>query len=272
MLNCEWRFNAVKILVTNDDGILSTGMWTLAQGLKKIAPVVIVAPDREQSAVGTAVTLHQLLRARKVKPSVPEIETYTVDGMPADSVILGLEKLFRGEIGLVVSGINQGMNLGDDVLISGTVGSALQGYLRGLPAFAVSTDAFDNAHIEKTARLASLLAEKVMNKTLPSDIFLNINLPKSQSATVKGIKITRLASSTHIDTVEEGHDWKGAHYRLVRQRIDKDTVEMDKESDVWAVMQGYASITPLNTYMASNPPPVFHDGLCSQLFEELKKC
>lgn len=123
----------MKILVTNDDGISSEGLWTLVKELKNIAQVIVTAPDREQSAIGTAVTLHQPLRVKRVRPMVPEVETYSIEGTPADSVILALSKLIKDRVDLVVSGINQGLNLGNDVPISGTVGSALQGYLHGFP-------------------------------------------------------------------------------------------------------------------------------------------
>ena len=99
----------MKILVTNDDGILSDGLWAVAKELKSVAQVVVVAPDREQSAIGTAVTLTHPLRVQKVKPMVPGIEAYAVQGTPADSVILALEKLVKNEIDLVISGINQGL-------------------------------------------------------------------------------------------------------------------------------------------------------------------
>ena len=106
----------MKILVTNDDGIFAEGLWILVKALKSIAQVIVVAPDREQSAAGTAVTLHQPLRIQKVAPMVPEIETYAVEGTPSDSVILALGKLAKGKIDLVISGINQGLNLGDDAI------------------------------------------------------------------------------------------------------------------------------------------------------------
>ena len=117
----------MKILVTNDDGIFAPGLWTLVKELRNIAQVVVVAPDRQQSAIGTAVTLHQPLRIQKIRPAVPEVETYSVEGTPADSVILALGKLAKNKVDTVISGINQGPNLGNDVLISGTVGAALQG-------------------------------------------------------------------------------------------------------------------------------------------------
>ena len=128
----------MKILVTNDDGIFADGLWTLVRELKSIAEVVVVAPDREQSAIGTAVTLRQPLRIQKIKSMVPEVETYSIDGTPSDSVILALEKLIKNRVDVVVSGINPSPNLGEDVHISGTVGAALQAYLHGFPALAIS--------------------------------------------------------------------------------------------------------------------------------------
>ena len=112
----------MKILVTNDDGIYSDALWALVKELTDIAQVLVVAPDREQSAIGTAVTLRQVLRVKKIEPLVPEVETYSVEGTPSDSVILALGKLAKGELDMVISGINLGLNLGEDVHISGTVG------------------------------------------------------------------------------------------------------------------------------------------------------
>ena len=253
-----------KILITNDDGIHSPGLVTLARELKSVAPVVAVVPDREQSAIGTALTLHQLLRARRARHILPDVETFAVDGTPGDSVILAIDNLFRGEIGLVISGINQGLNLGDDVLISGTVGAALQGYLRGLPAIAVSTDAPDGDLLVKTARLTALLAKRLLNGSLPANAFLNVNLPATPST--GEVVITRLAHGTHIDTVDEGHDSKGAHYRLVRHRVDS---EVDDDTDVWAVRRGKISITPLHVYLTTQPSTACLDGLCADLSREL---
>jgi len=221
----------MKILVTNDDGIFAQGLWILVKELKSIAQVIVVAPDREQSAIGTAVTLCQPLRIQRVKPMVPDVETYSVEGTPADSVILALGKLVRNKIDLVVSGINQGPNLGDDVLISGTVGAALQGYLRGFSALAISIGSVDSPYLDNAAKLAALLAKKIDANALPSSIFLNVNLPNLPLAKVKGIKITQLASGSHTDTVEEGHDGKRTYYWLVRQKINKSTNE---RTDIWA--------------------------------------
>ena len=149
----------MTILVTNDDGVFTDGLQTLVRELKKITPVVVVAPDREQSAIGTAVTLLQPLRVRRVRPVVPEVDTYSVEGTPSDCVILALSTLIEDKIGMVISGINQGANLGDDVFISGTVAAALQGYFRGLHAIAISTAAVNSHCLDTAAKLATLLVK-----------------------------------------------------------------------------------------------------------------
>ncbi len=256
----------MKILVTNDDGISAEGLWILAKELRKIAQVVVVAPDREQSATGTAVTLHQPLRIQRITPSVPEVETYSVEGTPADSVILALDKLVKNKIDLVVSGINQGPNLGDDVFISGTVGAALQGYLHGLPTLAISIDAMDRLYLNNAAKLAVLLAKKIDSNILPPNIFLNVNLPSIPLAKIRGIKITRLARKSHSDTVDERYDGKRKYYWLVRHKVNKAT---DSKTDIWAIEQGNISITPLLTNWLNKPSPSITDSLCSELFQEL---
>ena len=258
----------MKILVTNDDGIFAQGLWILVKELKNIAQVVVVAPDREQSATGTAVTLCQPLRAQKVSPLVPEVEAYSVEGTPADSVILALGKLVKNKIDLVISGINQGPNLGDDVLISGTVGAALQGHLRGFPALAISVSTVDDLHLNDAAKLAALLAKKIDSSVLPANILLNVNLPELPLAKIKGIKITQTANRSHTDTVEERHDGIREYYWLVRQRINKDRNE---KTDVWAIEQGNISITPLEANLSNKSLSPIMDSFCSELLQELQR-
>ena len=258
----------MKILVTNDDGIFAQGLWTLVKELKNIAQVAVVAPDREQSAIGAAVTLRQPLRVQRIRPIVPEVETYSVEGTPADSVILALGKLIKNKVDLVISGVNQGPNLGDDVFISGTVGAALQGYLRGLPAIAISVATVDSLHLDDAAKLAALLAQRIDSSSLPSDIFLNVNLPNLPLAEIKGVKITRLASGGYTNTVEKGFDGKREYYWVVRQRINTDT---DRKTDIWAVEQGNISITPLHTDLLNKSSPSIPDSLCPDLLQELQK-
>ena len=260
----------MKILVTNDDGMLAEGLWALVKELKNIADVVVVASDRQQSGIGTAITLKKPLRVQEVRPAVPEVKTYSVDGTPADGVILAIEKLAEGEIALVISGINHGPNLGYDVLVSGTVGAALQGYLRGLPALAISVFPTDNKlYLNDAAKVAALLAERIYANALPASIFLNINLPDLPLARIRGVKVTRLANEGHISAVEETSDGKHDHYCLVPQKqINKGK---DRKTDVWAVKQGNISITPLHTYLDNESSLVITDTFCLEILEELQK-
>ena len=257
----------MKILVTNDDGIFADGLWTLVRELKSIAEIVVVAPDREMSAIGTAVSLHQPVRARKVTPLVAEVETYAVEGTPADSVILALGKLVKDKIDLVISSINRGANLGDDVLISGTVGAALQASLHGLPAFALSIVPGDNPHFGDAAKFAVLLAKKFGSGALPNNICLNVNLPNLPREKIRGVKITYHATSSHTETIDERYDNGRQYYWLVRQRINK---PLDEKTDTWATEEGNISISPLLTSQV-NKPPFIPDNLCSDLFSELRQ-
>ena len=258
----------MEILITNDDGIFAPGLWRLARELKEIAHVVVVAPDREQSGLGTAVTLRQPLRVQKIRPLIPDVETHSVEGTPTDSVLLALGKLLKNRVDLIVSGINSGPNLGDDVLISGTVGAALMGYRHGFPSLAISIASLDNQYLDNAARLVGLLARMITNHSLPGNIFLNINLPGLPLSEIKGIKITKLASKSHIDTVEEGHDGRRAYYWLTRQKMNKSA---DKNTDIGAIDRGNISITPLHTELLNQPLPLMTNNLCSRLLEELRE-
>jgi 5'-nucleotidase len=259
----------VKILVSNDDGIYAEGIWALARELSRIAEVFIVAPDREQSAVGTAVSLRKPLRVQKIIPLHSGVEAYSVEGTPSDSVIVGLGKVVPGKVDLVISGINQGSNMGEDVLISGTVGAALAGYLRGFPAMAVSCDIdkFQLPYLNQAAKLIKIIAERVHKASLPSNIFLNINMPHVPLEEIKGIKITSLGRNSHVNTVEEGHDGKRAYYMLVRESIYQPA---DKRSDIWNTDQGYISITPLHLFLNNHIPLTIMEKLITGIMEEFQ--
>ncbi len=232
--------------------------------------MIVVAPDREQSAIGTAVTLRQVLRVRKVRPLLPRVTTYSVEGTPSDSVILALGKLITDKVDVVFSGINQGMNLGEDVHISGTVAAALQAYLRGFPAIAISAPFRDNKNIDMAARAAAFLAKRVAADCPTTNILLNVNLPDLPAAEIAGARITRLASESHINTVEEGSRGRQKYYWLIRQRADR-AID-DDETDIWAVEQGYISITTLHTDKPDEELRPFLNRICSELLGELRKC
>lgn len=238
----------MRILVTNDDGVYARGLWTLVAALKEVGEVVVVAPDREQSAVGSSVTLHQPLRAREISPPVSGVKSYSVEGTPADCVILALRNLIDSEIDLMVSGINEGSNLGDDVLISGTVGAALQGYLNGIPSIALSVGALEDVHFDAAARLAVVLTRIIANGPLPKEMLLNINLPNLPLSQIQGIEFTQLGRRSYGDMIKEGHDGKRKYYWIVR---GKPEWQPEEGTDIWALLKDKISITPLHSDLTS---------------------
>jgi len=255
----------MKILVTNDDGIGAPSLWVLVEELQKTARVTVAAPDRERSAIGTAVTLFQPLHAEPYRAPVAGVTAYAVDGSPSDCVILALGKLVEGGTDLVISGINPNHNVGEDVHISGTVGGALQGYFRGLPAIAISAPPGSRPGLDSAARVAASLAEKLAGHP-GTRVFLNVNVPDLPLAEIKGARITRLARSSHINTVEEDHHDGRKHYWLVRER----TIEAgDEGTDIQAIEQGYVSLTALYTSLLDKPPQRLLKKLSAELSMEL---
>ena len=190
-----------RILVTNDDGYRSEGIVALAEALKPLGAVTIVAPVLEASAIGHALTLRRPLRLEAVADDV-----FAVDGTPTDCVNLAVARVFGGLPDLVVSGINKGWNLGDDVTYSGTVSGAFEGALLGIPAMAISLRSTIGAYdFGPSARAALTLAGALLQHPLPSRTFLNINLPHGQP---KGFRVTVQAARNHITSVGERHDPK----------------------------------------------------------------
>ena len=232
----------MKILVTNDDGVYADGLWQLVKELRDVGTVTVVAPDRDQSGVGTSVTLGQPLRLSEIRSLVKEVKAYSVEGTPADSVILALRLAMKDGIDLIVSGINEGPNLGNDVFISGTVGAALQGYFYGIPAIAFSVAAFGSLHFGVAARLARLLAGELVDKGLSQKLLLNINLPNLPREEIEGIEITKLGEREYVDKIEPGHDGKRQYYWIMRGEPDWNMIP---GTDVWALKQNRISITPL---------------------------
>ena len=241
----------MKILVTNDDGVYADGLWQLVKELRDVGTVTVVAPDRDQSGVGTSVTLGQPLRLSEIRALVKEVRAYSVEGTPADSVILALRLAMKDGIDLIVSGINEGPNLGNDVFISGTVGAALQGYFYGIPAIAFSVAAFGSLHFAVAARLARLLAGELVDKGLSQKLLLNVNLPNLPREEIEGIEITKLGEREYVDKIEPGHDGKRQYYWIMRGEPDWNMIP---GTDVWALKQNRISITPLpnNTDNAAN--------------------
>jgi len=255
----------LKILVSNDDGVYANGLWALVKELREIATVTVVAPDRDQSGAGTSVTLRHPLRMTEIEAPLDSIATYSVEGSPADSVILALKLVLKDGVDLVVSGINEGPNLGDDVYISGTVGAALQGFFYGIPAIALSIAAFGSLHFDIGARLAKLMAKEIVGKGLSRRMLLNVNLPNLPRGELEGIEVTRLGERKYADRIELGHDGKRQYHWIMR---GKPEWQSTSGTDIWALEQNKISVTPLFGDLDGSSRE-FLKSLAPELFQKL---
>jgi 5'-nucleotidase len=227
-----------SILVSNDDGIHSEGIAALAEAMREVGDVVVVAPDRERSAVSHALTLHRPLRVAQLGPA-----RYAVDGTPTDCVNLAVNGILPRRPALVVSGINKGANLGDDVTYSGTVSAAMEGTLLGIPALAISALEQDGFRFETAARFAVHLARWVIERGLPPDTLLNVNVP-GEGRPSHGFALTRMGRRRYGDAIVEKTDPRGKKYYW----IGGDELEFENEegTDFHAVSTGLISITPIH--------------------------
>ena len=260
----------MKILVTNDDGIDAPGLKVLARELQKVERVIVVAPEQEQSGVGTSISLHQPIKVKKLKSWKERIEAYSVGGTPSDSVLIATQSLFPGEIGLVVSGINRGANMGYDVCVSGTVGAALQGYLHGITSMAISIDAYENLNFDVAAKLASLLAANIKSGRLAQKTLLNINLPDLPLSEIAGIDITRLSKQSYCDRVEKELSDTEEHYRI-RRNNKNDLHYRNLDDDCCALRQNRISITALPDSFVGNSSQHCLKDLAPAMYSELHK-
>ena len=225
-----------RILVTNDDGVHSEGIHALADALKRLGDVTVVAPHIEASAIGHALTLRRPLRVERLRPNV-----YEVDGTPTDCVNVAVARILDGSPDVVVSGINKGYNLGDDVTYSGTVAGAMEAALLGMPGIAVSLERSSGTYdFGPAAAAAAQVAERVLTRGLSPRTFLSINVPPG---TPKGFRLTVQARRNHVTVVDERLDPRGRAYYWIEE--GQNDWETHDRSDYAAVKEGYVSVTPL---------------------------
>jgi 5'-nucleotidase len=233
-----------RILVTNDDGVHSDGIHALADALRRLGDVLVVAPHIEASAIGHALTLRRPLRMEQLRSGV-----YEVDGTPTDCVNIAITQLYPSSPDLIVSGINKGYNLGDDVTYSGTVSGALEGALLGVPSIAVSQErtqgAYDFRH--SAAAAATIAALVLRDGVISPQTFLSINVP---SGSPKGFRLTVQAKRNHVTTVDERIDPRGRAYYWIEE--GENEWEPHDRSDFQAVRDGYISVTPLQPDMTDH--------------------
>jgi 5'-nucleotidase len=229
-----------NILVCNDDGVRSEGIVALAEALRHLGNVYVVAPDRERSAASHALTLSHPLRIEKIGSRV-----YSVDGTPTDCVNLAVNGILRNKkIALVASGINKGANMGDDITYSGTVSAAMEGTLLGIPSIALSLASRNHFRFDVAAEFALRAARKVLRHGLPRDTLLNINLPNVPAEDLQGVRITRQGKRIYGDSIVEKKDPRGRKYYW----IGGDSLRSEEMpgSDLDAVERNCISVTPVH--------------------------
>jgi 5'-nucleotidase len=223
------------ILVTNDDGIHAPGLKALEKALLQLGEVTVVAPDREMSATSQSISLHTPLRIH-----AHDDRHFAVAGTPADAVIIALHHLMKEKPDLVVSGINPGGNLGENVVYSGTVAAAMEATLHGVPAIAISLASRKRRDFSAAGAFAAQLAAKVLEEGLPRGIMLNVNVPRDE---VRGVRVTRQSQKISQNVVIEQKDPRGRPYYWLDETSDLGLVEPD--SDYAAILAREVSITPL---------------------------
>ncbi len=236
----------MRILITNDDGIMSEGIATLAREISKIAEVHVVAPDVERSATGHAITIRNPLWAKEVKFG-NEFFGYAVNGTPADCVKLGVQAILKDKkVDLVLSGINKGANLGTDLMYSGTVSGALEGALMEVPSIAISSCSNSNPNFSSAAKVVIELIEKLDLNEFPKFSALNVNVPAVTYDELKGYKLTRQSKRRFQDFFEARKDPFGnTYYWMLGEIIEDDPGE---DADYYAVRSNYVSVTPITIF------------------------
>ncbi|RJP69705.1 MAG: 5'/3'-nucleotidase SurE [Candidatus Abyssobacteria bacterium SURF_17] len=228
------------ILVTNDDGIQAPGLRILAEHLSDLGEVYMVAPDREQSAVGHSLTLHHPLRINEVGPRM-----IAVEGTPTDCVLLARYRLLPQKPSLVFSGINYGHNLGDDITYSGTVSAAFEATLLGIPSVAISIERDGKKiYYDVAAKFAKKIAQKVLKEGLPKDTFLNVNLPNVPASKIRGVVVTKQGRRSYDDVIVAKVDPRGRPYFWIGNGEPR--WEQASGTDIQAVRENKISITPIH--------------------------
>lgn len=245
----------MKLLISNDDGILSLGVRSLANALAEAGhEIIVVCPDRERSATGHALTMHKPLRVEPIETVFhPKIQAWACSGTPSDCIKLALGGLLETPPDYVLSGINHGGNLGTDVLYSGTVSAAMEGVIEGIPSIAFSLTSSTYRDFEPAARFAQILLEHLEKHPLPKLMLLNVNIPAVSQAEIAGVAITKQGVRRYYDTFDKRVDPRGKTYywlagevlENISEEIALASVVHELPADVEAIRQNYITVTPL---------------------------
>ncbi len=231
------------ILICNDDGIDAPGIYALAQEIKNIARVTVVAPDRQQSAIGHAITMQYPLRAMPFHKN-GEFFGHAIKGTPADAVKLAVKQLVKEPIDALISGINHGSNTAISIMYSGTVSAATEGTILGIPSVAVSLTTYEEADFGVAAKFATRLVQRVIERGLPPGTLLNVNVPALPAGSIRGVKITTQGRSSWEDTFEVRCDPAGREYFWLTGQMH--VTDTDPDTDQVAIGDGYISVTPIH--------------------------
>ena len=232
------------VLLTNDDGIFAPGLSAMRAALEAQGDleVFVIAPDRERSACGHAITMHKPLMVERVQLRDGKSPGYLVAGTPADCVKLGVEALLSRAPDLVISGINRGQNLGTDVFYSGTVSAAIEGAILGIPSMAISLATWEDPDYSLAASFGSRLALRVLTGGLPPSTLLNVNVPARDRSEINGVCVTRLGVLRYINVFDKRVDPRGRVYYWMAGQVD----EVSEEgTDDWAIKHNMVSVTPV---------------------------
>lgn len=251
-----------RVLVSNDDGIFATGIQTLANTLAKAGySVTVVCPDRERSATGHGLTIHEPIRVEPMDGIFdPSIQAWACSGNPSDCVKLGLVAILDEPPDFVVSGINHGANLGTDVLYSGTVSAAMEGTIEGISSVAFSLVNHAQGDFQPAANFACALLQQIKAENIPKSVLLNVNVPPIPEAEFAGVQITRQGIRRYIDSFEKRIDPRGKTYfwlagEVIEELEDPDLPSSDRPfpTDVQAIKKGFITVTPLHYNLTYTP-------------------
>ena len=235
----------MNILVTNDDGIDSRGIWALARALSPLGQVNIIAPDKERSGVGSGLSLHNDINIYTRSSNIPGVPAYAISGTPGDCVMIGIGRFLPSGVDLIVSGVNPGPNIGRDIHYSGTVMATLQGYFRKIPSIAVSLyprTREEELNFDFAAGIAAGLASNIKTGKLRTDAILNVNVPNIPVSQIKGIMVTRITDTGYVKLSGITGD-SAVNYTLDIDKLFNDHIAVG--TDIWAIHAGYISVSLL---------------------------
>lgn len=234
----------MRLLLTNDDGINAEGLYILAKELEKEHKLVIAAPHSQRSACGHSITINRPLVVREVKLEGLKSKAYSIDGTPADCVRVAVDKLSEEKFDMVISGINRGVNLGTDVIYSGTVSAAVEAAIYKIPSIAVSSEIHkEAANYEAAAKTTADIIKKAEKNMIADDMVININVPLIAERDIKGVKVCRIGHRTYNNTFIENVDENGDRSYEIIGEANKN---LEEDTDVYYLERGYITLTPLH--------------------------